>query len=102
MVQAKDISHIETLDEKESERSVALDGARRIRTRRNYRERPVFVMDNEAFYMCIIDQCENIVMQDGDARPCVENALDIIASQEAEFENFALKYERYCHPGAFH
>ena len=95
VVQAKDISLIETLDEKESERSVTLDGARRIRTRRNYRERPVFVMDNEAFYMCIIDQCENIVMQDGDSKPHMENALNIITSQEAEFENFALKYERY-------
>ena len=40
VVQAKDISQIETLDEKEGERSVNLDGIRRIRKRRNYRERP--------------------------------------------------------------
>jgi len=95
VVQAKDISQIETLDEKESERSVHLDGIRRIRKRRNYRERPVYVMNNAEFYMCIIDQCENIVMQNESSKPHIEDALEIIASQEADFENFALKYERY-------
>jgi hypothetical protein len=95
VVQAKDISQIETLDELESERSVHLDGVRRIRKRRNYRERPVFVMDNAEFYMCIIDQCENIVMQDASSKPHIEDALKIITAQEALFENFALKYERY-------
>ncbi len=95
VVQAKDISQIETLDEKESERSVNLDGIRRIRKRRNYRERPVFVMNNSEFYMCIIDQCENIVMGGKKDKPDIENALEIIECQEAEFENFALKYERY-------
>ena len=95
VVQAKDISHIETLDEKESERSVALDGIKRIRRRRNYRERPIFVMDNTAFYMGIIDQCENIVMQRENARPHIKDALEIITSQEAQFENFALRHERF-------
>lgn len=95
VVQAKDISHIETLDEKESERSVALDGIKRIRRRRNYRERPVFVMDNTAFYMSIIDQCENIIMGSKNARPHIQDALEIIASQEAQFENFALRHERF-------
>lgn len=37
VVQAKDISHIETLEQKESDRSIKLDGVRRIRKRRNYR-----------------------------------------------------------------
>lgn len=95
VVQAKDISHIETLDEKESERSVALDGIKRIRIRRNYRERPIFVMDNTAFYMRIIDQCENIMMQSENARPHIKDALEIIASQESQFENFALRHERF-------
>ena len=95
VVQAKDISHIETLDEKESERSVALNGIKRIRIRRNYRERPVFVMDNTAFYMNIIDQCENIIMQSKNARPHIKGALEIIASQESQFENFALRHERF-------
>lgn len=95
VVQAKDISHIETLDEKESERSVVLDGIRRIRKRRNYRERPIFVMDNTAFYMGIIDQCENIAFGDKNAKPHMKDALEIIATQEAEFERFALRHERF-------
>jgi hypothetical protein len=60
VVQAKDISCIETLEEKESERSIRLDGIRRIRKQRNYRERPVYVMDNKAFYIDIIGQCEDL------------------------------------------
>lgn len=95
VVQAKDISHIETLDEKESERSVTLDGIRRIRKRRNYRERPIFVMDNTAFYMGIIDQCENIAMGDKNGKPHMKDVLEIIAAQEAEFEDFALRHERF-------
>ena len=95
VVQAKDISHIETLDEKESERSVVLDGIRRIRKRRNYRERPIFVMDNTAFYMGIIDQCENVAMGDKNAKPHMKDVLEIIAAQEQEFENFALRHERF-------
>jgi len=95
VVQAKNISHIETLDEKESERSVALDGIKRIRMRRNYRERPIFVMDNTAFYMSIIDQCENIIMESKNARPHIKDVLEIIASQEAQFEDFSLRHERF-------
>ena len=95
VVQAKNISHIETLVEKESERSVALDGIRRIRKRRNYRERPIFVMDNTAFYMNIIDQCENIVMGSDNPKPHIQDALQIIADQENEFENFAMRHENF-------
>ena len=57
VVQAKDISHFETLDEKEGERSIKLDGVRRIRERRSYRERPIFVMDSKEFYLRIIGSC---------------------------------------------
>ena len=95
VVQAKNISHVETLDEKESERSVKLDGIRRIRKRRNYRERPIFVMDSTTFYMNIIDQCENILMGGNNAKPNMGDALEIIATQEAAFENFALRHERF-------
>jgi hypothetical protein len=95
VVQAKNISHVETLDEKESERSVKLDGIRRIRKRRNYRERPIFVMDSTAFYMDIIDQSENILMGGNNTKPLMGDALEIIAAQEAAFENFALRHERF-------
>ena len=56
VVQAKDISNIDTLEDKESQRSIKLDGLRRIRKRRNYRERPVYVMNNKLFYINIITQ----------------------------------------------
>jgi hypothetical protein len=79
---------------KEDERSVHLDGIRRIRKRSNYRERPVFVMDNTAFYMDIIDRCENIVMANDPPESRIQDALEIIASQEAECEDFAMRYER--------
>ena len=95
VVQAKDISHVETLEQKQSERSVRLDGIRRIRKRRNYRERPVFVMDNAAFYMNIIDHCENIVMGKEPSGSGVVDALKMIASYESELENFALRNENF-------
>ena len=95
VVQAKDISLIETLDQKESERSVRLDGIRRIRKRRNYRERPIFVMDNSAFYMSIIDQCENIVMGKEPSGSGMDRALEMVAAYESEFEDFALRNETF-------
>ena len=62
VVQAKDISHIETLEQKESERCIRLDGLRRVRKRRNYRERPLYVVDNKAFYINLIGQCEDMLL----------------------------------------
>ena len=95
VVQAKDISHVETLDQKESERSVRLDGIRRIRKRRNYRERPVFVMDNSVFYMHVIDQCENVVMGSELSDSGMVDICKMIASYESEFEDFALRHEKF-------
>jgi len=95
VVQAKDISHIETLELKESERSLKLDGVRRVRKRRNYRERPIYVMDSRSFYLDIISKCEDVVLE-GEARePGIEDILDIIASYEADLESFALRQELY-------
>jgi hypothetical protein len=95
VVQAKDISSIETLEIKESERTVSLDGIRRIRKRRNYRERAVYVMDNKAFYMSIIDKCENFVHGWEEQKPGIEGILDVIISYEAELEEFALTHQRF-------
>jgi hypothetical protein len=95
VVQAKDISSIETLEIKESERSIDLDGIRRIRKRRNYRERAIYVMDNKAFYMSIIDKCENFVHGWEEQKPGIEGILDIIISYEAELEEFALTHQRF-------
>jgi len=95
VVQAKDISSIETLEMKESERSIRLDGLKRIRKRRNYRERPIYVMDNHAFYINVISRCEDMILgAEGDA-PTVEDVLKTITDYEKELENFALRYERF-------
>ena len=96
VVQAKDISDIDTLEEEESRRSITLAGIRRIRKRRNYRERPVYVMDNNSFYINIISRCEE--MLDTCAHPCtgdVAPIIEAIKAYEADFESFALRHQRY-------
>jgi hypothetical protein len=95
VVQAKDISNIEILEIKESERSIKLDGIRRIRKRRNYRERSIYVMDNQAFYMGIIDKCENMVHGWEEQQPEIEDIIGFINSHEAELEEFALTHQRF-------
>lgn len=94
VVQAKDISHVETLEQEESARSIKLDGIRRIRVRRNYRERPVYVMDNKAFYIHIISQCEELVH--GNAPPAgVAGIIESVTAYEEELEAFALRHPQF-------
>ena len=95
VVQARDISHIETLEKKESERSLRLDGVRRVRKRRSYRERPVFIMDNKTFYLNVISKCEDMILGCEGPRPGIEDILDLIRSYESDIESFALKHERF-------
>ena len=95
VVQAKDISHVETLEQRESERSLKLDGVRRVRKRRNYRERPVYVMDSKAFYMGIIDKCEDMVHGREGPKPGIKDIIEMITSYEAELKAFALRHERF-------
>ena len=96
VVQAKDISKVDTLEEKESQRSIALDGIRRIRKRRNYRERPLYVMDNKRFYISIISKCEDILGECANGGvPDIEQAISAIESYEKDFETFALQHQRY-------
>lgn len=95
VVQAKDISNIEILEQKESERSILLDGVRRIRKRRNYRERPVYVMDNKAFYIDIISQCEDLVHECRGPKPKIEHIIETIQAFEADFKAFALRHQRF-------
>ena len=93
VVQAKDISQIETLEQKESELSIRLDGIRRIRKRRSYRERSVYVMDNRAFYINIVGQCEDL-LQAGKVDN-IDTILDSVAAYEEELESFALRHQRF-------
>lgn len=95
VVQARDISHIETLEKKESERSVRLDGVARVRKRRNYRERPIYVMDNKAFYLNLISKCEDMILGCEGPRPGIEDVLAFIRSYEIELESFALNHQRF-------
>ncbi|MBW2517609.1 MAG: hypothetical protein JRE88_12570 [Deltaproteobacteria bacterium] len=95
VVQAKDISHIETLEQQQSERSINMDGIRRIRRNHNYRERPVYVMDNKEFYLKIIGQCEDLVWSHKKSKPALDDILEIITRYQADLENFALKHHRF-------
>ncbi len=95
VVQAKDISRVEILEIMESGRTVKLDGIRRIRKRRNYRERPVFVMDNRAFYIDVISRCEDIVLSADGAPADIQDVLETITTYEASLESFALQHERF-------
>ena len=95
VVQAKDISGIELLEENETERSIKLDGIRRVRIRRSYRERPVYLMDLRTVYMRIINCCEEMVLG-GDSRSCgIEDVLGMVKSFEQELVEFALMHHRF-------
>ena len=95
VVQAKNISQIEMLEIKESERSLRLDGLRRIRKRRNYRERPIYVMDNKSVYLRIIDKCEDLVLGGVSPAPGLDDILRIIHAYERELDAFAMRHERF-------
>lgn len=95
VVQAKDISNIEILELKESERSLKLDGIRRIRKQRNYRERSVYVMDNHSIYMDIISLCEDIIFGKAHATPGLDDIISLIDAYEETFESFALTHQRF-------
>jgi hypothetical protein len=95
VVQAKDISHIETLEQQLSNRSIRLDGIRRIRRNHNYRERPVYVMDNKEFYLEIIGKCEDLIFGDQKPGPNIEAILKIITRYQTALEDFALRHHRF-------
>ncbi|MGD8949327.1 MAG: hypothetical protein PVG62_01180 [Desulfobacterales bacterium] len=95
VVQAKDISNVEVLEQAESERSITLDGILRIRKRRNYRERPVYVMDTRQFYIKIIGLCEDTMSDDTNPEPTIDDIVATIRAFEHDMESFALKYQRY-------
>jgi hypothetical protein len=95
VVQAKDISGIDLLEEKETERAIKLDGIRRVRVRRSYRERPVYLMDMQAFYMRIISFCEDMVLNGDDPSCNIEDIIQVVKSFEQELVEFALMHQRF-------
>ena len=95
VVQAKDISNIEILELRESERTLKLDGIRRIRKQRNFRERPVFVMDNRHIYIEIISICEEMLSGKVTAATGLDSIMAVIRRVEEQMEVFALTHERF-------
>ena len=95
VVQAKDISEVEILEVKEDKRSVRLDGIRRIRKRRNYRERPLYVMDTRAFYMDVIDHCEELVLKRTEPPTQIGPLMEKIQAYEQSMEHFAMRNRRF-------
>ena len=72
-----------------------MDGVRRIRRNHNYRERPVYVMDNKEFYLKIIGKCEDLVWGNKNSKPTLDDILEIITRYQADLEDFALKHQRF-------
>lgn len=95
VVQAKDISHVEMPNQEQAKRSIQLDGIRRVRKNHNYRERIVYLLNNKAFYLRIIEACERIVLGPEDHRPALSDVLAIIDAYQAELEEFAMKHQRF-------
>ncbi|GAB6904892.1 hypothetical protein JCM12296A_07260 [Desulfosarcina cetonica] len=99
VVQAKDISNIDILEEKENYQAIMLDGVRRIRRRRNYRERPLYVMDNRTFYIDLISLCEELLdareQAEGGGEIDISKMIAFIKGYEASLEDFALRHQRY-------
>jgi hypothetical protein len=95
VVQAKDISGIELLEEKETERAVKLDGIRRVRVQRSYRERPIYMLDMQDVYMQIIGCCEEMVLGVDSSSREICDILQTIQSFERELVEFALKHQRF-------
>lgn len=95
VVQAKDISNIDILELKRSERAIVLDGIRRMRRRHNYRERKVYVLDLKSFYIDVIGKCEDMVHGWCNPKPKIEDVLRVIEDFENQMEDFALRHERF-------
>jgi hypothetical protein len=104
VVQAKDISHIEMPRRMESDDAVQLDGIHRIRRRRNYRERPVFVMDTRTLYIEIIGKCEDLIhgTEGGFAALRWRTFSIFIAGFEQSDGEFRASPSPVCGDGVFH
>mgnify|MGYP001817333930 CR=1 FL=1 len=95
VVQAKDISTIDILQKEESERAVRLTGVRRVRARRSYRERVVYVMNTRGFLLDVISRCEDITGLARGRGAAFEALLDFIETYEKTQEAFALRHQRF-------
>ncbi|MCK5836072.1 MAG: hypothetical protein KAH09_02305 [Desulfobacula sp.] len=95
VVQAKDISGVEILEISAGIPSIQLNGVKRIRKRRYYRERPIYVMDTRKLYRNIISTCEGSVFDNKSPDKVIKEVGEVIKSFQAGLENFALRNERF-------
>ena len=95
VVQAKDISRVEIIEVNQDIPFVRLDGIKRIRKRRKYRERPIYVLDTRKLYLDVIAACEGIVFENKPPDEVLKEAVGIIKSFQAGLETFALRNERF-------
>ena len=63
MVQARDISLIDLLEQNRFEQTLRLDGIRRLRKRSNYRERVIYAMDNPSIYERIMAMSSELLKE---------------------------------------
>jgi hypothetical protein len=95
VVQARDIRGKPVPWGGDGEEGIRLDGVHRLRESRNYRERPLYVMDSDALYFRVIAICEEVVAGEAAGPIGVERLLAAIADHEGGMEAFALRHEHF-------
>ena len=92
MVQARDISLIDLLEQNRFEQTLRLDGIRRLRKRSNYRERVIYAMDNPSIYERIMVMSSELLKDQERVEEKFGEILKVIEEYEQELEQFSLKY----------
>jgi len=95
VVQARDISLIDLLEQNRFEQTLRLDGIRRLRKRNNYRERVIYTMDNPSIYERIMAMSSELLREQERVEEKFGKILKVIEEYEQELEQFSLKYQYY-------
>ena len=95
VVQARDISLIDLLEQNRFEQTLRLDGIRRLRKRNNYRERVIYTMDNPSIYERIMAMSSELLREQERVEEKFGKILKVIEEYEQELEQFSLKYQHY-------
>ena len=95
VVQARDISLIDLLEQNRFEQTLRLDGIRRLRKRNNYRERVIYAMDNPSIYERILAMSSELLREQERVEEKFGKILKVIEEYEQELEQFSLKYQYY-------
>ena len=95
VVQARDISLIDLLEQNRFEQTLRLDGIRRLRKRNNYRERVIYAMDNPSIYERIMAMSSELLREQERVEEKFGKILKVIEEYEQELEQFSLKYQYY-------